>query len=311
MRLVPGLRVYWSCADCAQIGLDQRVGVSLAGCTRNEVRLVERLGMELSDVEYFTEAKKLGITVQRAQDLIAQLQHFHLLTDEEFATKYSASTPLRRAEAAATLRTSGMMPQLRETAKVAIASLDELSCEIALSLARAGIGTIAPSRTSEPTTLIAQLRDINPQIQTKIENADEAHLCILGASRAIDPLRASKWIAREVPVLFTCVEEIDVTVGPLCIPHQSACAQCLYLYRCDANTNWPQLFLQTLHAPELHAPVSSLALSAAFATRHALEWLDFKLSTLEGYWRIGPIPHTPQYFRLAPHPSCGCNSQFG
>ncbi len=309
MRIVPGLGFYRRPSFRAQIGIDTRRGVSLCGLSQREVRLVSALTAEHTKTEFLQLARALHINAARAGEILALLEDARVLTD------CGASC----AEESAWLRIRGELPAHRARCAVHLAQLDPLSVHIAEILMRAGITRFslpahadsllytAPSEKEKEKRrryFLNRFRQINAKI--RVCETEDAHIAVLSGVQIPNPIVAAELMSLDIPVLLCWSEEIDVYVGPLSRAHETACAQCLFLYRRDECPQWDEIYPQTLLRPPYPQEYATLTLAAALGARAVLDFLDRGENTLTGSRKISPDGDFPQYCTIAPHPECGC-----
>lgn len=329
MRITEGLGVYWRSLDSAQVGLDERTGVILDGLSRRELTLLAHLTRSLTEVELTDRAKDLGVSKSRALRIVSMLERAGVMEDVESGVPSPDSGPAWRIRHEKLDRRTG--------AKVFIPHLDQLGAGIAMGLADAGIGTIVttdfsrvgvadhPALRSEflgtprVPALTTSIRRREPRVRILSERedfasrperanlVDDVDLAILTGSHLPDPLAGPALAARGVRVLHAWVEEVDLYVGPLTIPHESACAACLFQARLDADPAWDRLAQQALLARPVEPETTSRELAVALAVREIVDVVDGAAPSLSGaLWRIPPTPGLPEQLQVEPHERCGC-----
>lgn len=315
MQLASGLSMYWTALDRAQIGLDPRTGVALDGLTRDELALIDTLALPRTRTEFIASAAERKIQAERATSIIEMLSDANVLRPES-----SASSDLD-----AHWRIRHEIPEQRQSTSILLCRADHLGVAIAQLLVQSGIRTITCRDTApigagdhpdmqrlgfgQPRAMILTtvLREIAATTRTVHEG--DPHLAVLTGHHAIDPVASNALTSEGLPVFHATVEEYDVVVGPLTIPHSSTCASCVYLHRADATKDWDRLGPQVLAAPAFDSEAVAIAISAALATREILAFIDGHRILLTGnVWRVGPLPELPELSALAPHPLCGCGA---
>ncbi|WP_155856440.1 hypothetical protein [Actinobaculum massiliense] len=299
MRINPRLGVFWRDGRNLQIGLDPRCGVILGNITSEEQDFVSMLTRQRSAPEVLRAAADHGISEDRARELVSLLERAGVMTRPHDSRENTFQRPL-------------------------VPALDPLGVEVVFALARAGISTVItqdsesispadhPALRSFATTgkrLDATLAALGRQglnlklIQTGSGEDTEADCAFITGAGTIDPLRCDFLMARSLPHLLVCSEDRDISVGPLVLPHRSACARCLYHHRLSADPYWALVAPQVYTKTPAFAPLADLALGAL----HAVRAID--LSFTNRQLRIPPTPGIPELVDIAPHPECGCMAQ--
>lgn len=328
MQISTGLGVYWTEVDRAQIGLDPRTGITLDGFTAAELRLVDTLTHATTEVEYRERARKLGVGMARAKQIAALLERAGVLDNRTSQALDSGPCwRLRHSE------------HRRGHNHVALHYADQLGAGIGLGLANAGVGRItttdrAAVGTADHPALrvvglglarasmfhqvlqnsvpadshrrLAERREVTYRGQASTSPTPD--LVVLTGSHTVDPVLVGEYLARGMPVCLAWVEEVDIYVGPLLLPHSGICGRCLYLYRCESDPKWSRLAVQANVAAAVAAEATGLAMACALAVREIVNALDGATSSLtNAMWRIPPAPGLPELIELQPHPDCGCS----
>lgn len=116
----------------------------------------------------------------------------------------------------------------------------------------------------------------------------------------------SSFILQQPHLLVNFVGD-TILLGPLVVPGETACLNCLYLHRKDLNSLWPAVALSFDHRPRL-MNTEQLKTAACFTARIlnnfiANDGFDLKNQILE-------INMKSLFFELrdlSHHPKCGCN----
>lgn len=127
---------------------------------------------------------------------------------------------------------------------------------------------------------------------------------------APDPSTAAPLIASGTPHLYAGVVEGTGVVGPLVLPGETGCAECLHRSRTDRDETWPRLVAQWRSARPRHVRPCDLGLAttvAGLAATHALAFLDGEVpSTAGACWEVS-VPGLNWRTRpVWPHPACPC-----
>lgn len=302
IRLSTGLGVYWTSLHRAQIGIDPRIAQCLINLTKNELRFTEALIKSHTAEEILLLAAEFEIEIARAKIILQLLTRLQLLEPAELSTLEAQL----RHEYRANWRIYGRLPKTRENIAVSIPHLDWLGTEIALALASAGVHQLKSSdstlvgNNSHPTlrqqffgirknhALASYLRanisqTLSPfaslaknltgsEFAAKQQQASK--LVILTAQNDIDPLEINDYLSRGSAVLIAIARELDLVVGPLCLPDFGPCGMCLEHHQVDLNPHWATLAPQARAIHNLPLPLASTKLAASLLLRAALEFID-------------------------------------
>ncbi|XCB29553.1 hypothetical protein RQN30_10155 [Arcanobacterium hippocoleae] len=298
MQLNSGLGIYWSSMQHAQIGLDPRIARCFSNLNKQELRFVEALTRAHTPEEIALFSVEYDIKANRCVQIINSLQQAQLFEPQELAD----ISPKLLNEYRANWRIHRTLPVTRTQVCVEIPYLNWIGTEIVLALAESGIGRLKLCDTkftgqrSHPVlrenyiglrknrALASYLRANSPHIETVVSNYTATgikraenptpHLAIVTGSNSIDPIEINDYLSRSIPALIVITEEIDITIGPLCLPDFGPCGMCLERYRSTAETNWAVISPQARTIQNLPTPLASSRLAAALALRAALEYID-------------------------------------
>ncbi|MCU1574335.1 MAG: hypothetical protein JWO93_2417 [Micrococcaceae bacterium] len=349
MRINPGLRVVHRNQHTIQIGIG-RSGLILEDLSAGDVAVIDRLRRGLFAEELTSAAAAAGISEERAQHLLSGLAPALLEKDVGPGLDDAApglSGELLAGDAAQVAASQGRHPaealRRRSAAVVQLVGLGRTGALLAGSLAMAGVGTflLADSRRvsaadvgpggygvadvgmTRAAAVRRQLLAAGPAVQVHVLPPGLANgpglravdLAIAVGFDAPDPAVCARLLTGDQAHLLVLLREQDGTVGPLVVPGETACAECVQWHHADADPGWPEVRRQ-LTEQEQHAPMrpedSSLAVSlAGLAARHALVFLDglhrpsswsavLTLRCADGAWS------RREYH---PHPGCGCQFQ--
>lgn len=313
MQIIPGLPVLWREVDQIQIGYDPRTGVILSGLAPHELEFVDSLSRPQSDLELAHRARQLHLSQPRVRDIVAMLDKAQVITTSQVGSPDVASS----------LRVRGHAPQYRSTAHVRFARGDYVSVVAALILADAGVGIITcrdnasvqetdHPQMAESYTGIPRHLALTHVLRARGMMNDEVippTVAVETGPYVINPVNGNHWLSAGIPVVHACIEEVDVVVGPTTIPHESACASCMYLHYADADPFWNRLAMQAFGRTDVLADIASMELAGAPIAREVLALIDrLSPSLTNRIVRIGPTPATPQLFEVPPHLSCGCSA---
>ncbi|MEU6401326.1 ThiF family adenylyltransferase [Streptomyces sp. NPDC046985] len=149
------------------------------------------------------------------------------------------------------------------------------------------------------------------------EDASSHSLVVLAprddlAVHAPDPATVAPLIASGTPHLYAGVVEATGVVGPLVLPGQTGCAECLHRCRTDADETWPRLTAQWRSGGPRPPRPCDLALATAvagLAAAHALAFLDSDSSGAAGVRWEASAPGLHWHARpVWPHRDCPCGA---
>lgn len=213
------------------------------------------------------------------------------------------------------------MPLPISHACVHIAQLDCLGVEVALTLARMGVRSLAfgdtaivgsndhpaLSRHWRGTKRVRAMEYFLKRECPQITLHGVPDIAVVTGSHHIDPLHAATFMA--LPHMLAFTEEVDTYVGPLVIPGQTPCARCMYYNYVQGDPAWAHIMPQLRHSPALVPEASTRRLAAALIARavgiflayghNCLPYHSLVLTAHEFMWK--PI-------RVYPSAECGCMS---
>ncbi|MGV9348921.1 TOMM precursor leader peptide-binding protein [Streptomyces spiralis] len=132
------------------------------------------------------------------------------------------------------------------------------------------------------------------------------------AVHAPDPVAAAALIASGTPHLYAGVVEATGVVGPLVLPGQTGCAECLHRGRTDRDETWPRLVAQWRSGRRHHVRPCDLALAttvAGLAAAQALAFLDGESPSGVGVrWEVSAPGLNWRARPVWPHPDCPCGA---
>ncbi|MFD8610044.1 TOMM precursor leader peptide-binding protein [Streptomyces sp. NPDC059631] len=130
--------------------------------------------------------------------------------------------------------------------------------------------------------------------------------------QAPDPAVAAPLIASGTPHLYAGVVEATGVVGPLVLPGQTGCAECLHHGRTDRDETWPRLVAQWRSGRQRRVRPCDLALAttvAGLAAAHALAFLDGETPSSTGArWEVSAPALNWHGRPVWPHPDCPCGA---
>ncbi len=346
----PGLRMVRRGADSVQIGMGPG-GIILAGLQGAEVDFVEALHLGVADKQVLEKAAAMGVDSVRAQDICTKLAGL-LFTDAELRTRgFRAERllPERLSLLGLYQGPCNDFMSLRQQAVVHLIGLGRTGASLAAVLVSAGLGTIlleddcavaaadvgpgafalSDIGLSRSVALRRQLLRIDPAAQAHVVHGGGASapgpacldLAVMVGHDAASAETAARFLAAERPHLFVLLREQDGTIGPLVVPGQTACAECLDRSRAAVDPQWLDVSAQ-LAAKAAHPPgrkpraehLENVALAMALAGAAATQILLFLEAVNQPQsWSSVLTFHqhnggwTRQEFSA--HPDCGCQWQ--
>lgn len=128
---------------------------------------------------------------------------------------------------------------------------------------------------------------------------------VVVASRLIDPHRAARLTADDVPHLPLELSGDRVVVGPLVVPGETACIACVHAERRDRDPGWPLVAAQLLARRAVRTDPLLLVEAAALAAR-MLRTSDVGRSVV-----LSAAEAHREYREHRPHAACLCRSPEG
>ncbi|WP_157884128.1 TOMM precursor leader peptide-binding protein [Arthrobacter alpinus] len=339
----PGLRMVRLGADTVQIGLGPG-GMILAGLHRCELAFLDALRQGITDSLVFKRAEELGVEAPRAQELCAALAS-HLFSDAELhAEGFRAERLLPEHASLLGLHQQPCKTLMsrREHAVVHLVGLGRTGSALAGVLVGAGVGTmlleddrpVCPSDVGPGSFKLSDLglaRSVAVRRRLlRIDPGCHAHilhdggqggpdlrcldLAIVTGHDVVAANTAARFVAAERPHLFVVIREQDGTLGPLVIPGETACAECVDHHRGVATTAWQDGQVSSVmpgRHPGLLENVALATTLAGMAATHALLFLD-AVNQPGSYSAVMTFhPENGRWTRqeFTTHPGCGCQWQ--
>ncbi|MDO0925817.1 TOMM precursor leader peptide-binding protein [Streptomyces sp. TG1A-8] len=132
------------------------------------------------------------------------------------------------------------------------------------------------------------------------------------AVQAPDPFAAEPLMASGTPHLYAGVVEGTGVVGPLVLPGETGCADCLHRERAERDPVWPRLVAQWRSGRARQVGPCDVALAttvAGLAAAHALAFLDGQSPSSAGARWEASLPGLDWHARpVRPHPACACGA---
>lgn len=346
----PGLRVVRRGPHSLQIGVGPG-GTILEGLQASDLTFIEALRDGIDDADLARTASTMGLDEERVQEIFTNLDGI-LFSDEELQTHGFRSERLLPERAA--LLALHQVPcreymDRRQHAVVHVIGLGRAGAALALVLVSAGVGTIF-LEDDRPVTAVDvgpgsfKLSDIgltrSMAVRRHILSIDpgaQAHLIHEGAAAAPDTRfldlaivvahdsvaleMAARFMSLDRPHLLVLVREQDGTIGPLVIPGDTACSECVERHRNARDPQWLQLCeqLSIERAPATNhrhysEHLENVALATALAGTAAAQALLFldavnQPSAWSSVMTFHPDNGRWSQEEFETHPDCGCQLQ--
>ncbi len=339
----PGLRMVRLAATSVQIGLGSG-GMILAGLQDCELTFLDALRQGIPDSQVLDRAKALGVEEQRATEICNKLAT-HLFSDAELHVEgFRGERLLPEHVALLGIHQKSCKPLMarREHAVVHLVGLGRTGAALAGVLVGAGVGTllleddlpVCPSDVGPGSFKLSDLglaRSVAVRRRLlRIDPGAHAHILHDGGTggpdaRCLDlavvtdhdvvPAEtAARFLAAERPHLFVLLREQDGTLGPLVIPGETACAECVERHRGVHNPGWQDVQPPPAVSGRHSGFMENVALAttlAGMAATHALLFLD-AVNQPGSYSAVMTFhPGNGRWTRqeFATHPGCGCQWQ--
>lgn len=346
----PGLRLVSRGAGSIQIGVGPG-GTIIDGLQPDDLRFIDALRSGIPDVEVMAAGSALGLPETRVREICANLEGL-LFSDGELRTQgFRAERLLPERSALLGLHRApcqGYMER-RERSVVHVTGLGRTGAALALVLASAGVGTILLEDDRSVTAVDVspgsfRLADIGLPRSAAVRrhllaldprcHAHVLHnggtggpdmrcldLAIVVAHDAVGAGTAARFMSTDRPHLFVLVREQDGTVGPLVLPGETACAECVERHRSAHDPQWLQVCEQLAAEggpdrerrppPQLLEDAALSTALAGTAAAQALLFLDAvnQPSTWSSVLAFHRDNARWSREEFAPHPDCGCQLQ--
>lgn len=326
MRIRTGLPVLWRGPGASQIGADPTRAVVLEHLSVGDQRLLEHLRHECTPADLARAARTVGVSADRAGELVSALAHAGVLVDRPGRR---VPRPEPSPEEAYWERLTGdgaAVMSAREAASVRVVGLDRLGMTLALFLATAGVGTLlvedgSPITESDlgvfqPWDLgrsraaqaVAHLRTVRPALRTSTREAS-CDVVVAVFSAVADPVRLRPLVRAGVVHLPVVVGEVDVVVGPLVEPGRGPCSGCLDTHRTAADAGWPAVATQLRTSAPSRTDATLAHVGATLAAHQVLATLDGRDVAVRGATlTAGALDPVPVRREWSAHPACECGS---
>ncbi|MCG2622773.1 TOMM precursor leader peptide-binding protein [Arthrobacter sp. I2-34] len=344
LRINPGLRILRRDSGSLQLGTGPG-GVLLDGTDEADLAFIGQLRRGLDRGGLRMAAAECRISTVRAEALLAALEP--VLVDEagqDLGTdglRADRLAPDRDRWSAVYGCDGTSLVARRSSAAVHLIGLGRTGAAVACALAAAGVGTLlvedprpvgaadigagayrlADIGLNRAQALRRNVHQIDPTIgcypiggtSGRSEHAVPRmlSLAVYTAAEVADSTVGAVLMSRGHPHLGVLCREQDALVGPLVVPGESACLECLNRHRADTDPGWYTLSteLAALQATAPPADEASLAVAAAgLAALQALLYLDGRNrpAAWSAVLQLRPADGTVLRHEYPPHPDCGC-----
>src|SRR5690606_2884405 len=336
--LLPALRWYWRDPYRLQIGTAPDRAVILELTDPTAAKTLDLLDGTRTHAGVLRAAAARDIAAAEAKRIISELTAAGLVIDAATIRLSGVPDGTRRRlepETAALAYRPGLgdgtpaeIVRRRLAARVLITGAGQLGVPIACALASAGIGHVdtdvsgitqmgdatpggfVPADAMRPRILAAAeaVRRAAPDVEVGPLRKGSATFAVLVGFAAPATLTALSYANRCLAHLAVAVRDATVIVGPLVVPGQTPCLNCLDLHRRDRDPGWPAVAAQlptSAEAPEPIAATTALS-AAAYAAAEVLAYIDGATPRTAG--ATVEIPQAGEWIRRqwTHHPGCRC-----
>lgn len=309
----PGLRMVRRGSHSIQVGMGAG-GFILAGLQESELLFLEALHRGIPDRKVIERAGLLGVAPDRAREICTMLNGF-LFTDAQLKTQGFRDERLHPERSALLGLYQAPIQDFmarRQGAVIHLAGLGRTGAMLATVLVSSGLGTVlleddrsvlasdvSPGSfnlsdigLTRSVAVRRHLLHIDPAVQAHIlhdggtgsPSLASVDLGVLVGHDTASTQSAAKFHAVGRPHLFVLVREQDGTVGPLVVPGETACGECVDRHRAGLDPEWLNVSAQLAEAaarpagrrPQAeHLESAALAVSlAGTAATQVLLYLD-------------------------------------
>lgn len=346
----PGLRMVQRDANSIQIGVGPG-GLIIEGLQGADLAFVRALRAGIPDAKLAKTALSLGVSQARTQEICASLDHLLFGDEELLARGFRAERLLPEQASLQGVHQAPCREYMarREHGVVHIMGLGRTGAALALVLVSAGVGTLFLEDDRAVTAVdvaagsykladIGLMRSVAVRRQAlALDPGTHAHvlhpngvgapdtrcldLAIVVAHDALSAETAGRLMGSDRPHLLVLVREQDGAVGPLVVPGETACAECVERHRGVHDPAWLFLCEQLAAAqaqetapgrpPELLENAALAMALAGTAAAQALLFLD--AVNQPSSWSSVLTFHADNGRwsgqEFAVHPDCGCQLQ--
>ncbi|MGC5021516.1 hypothetical protein [Micromonospora sp. DT47] len=338
--LLPGLTRLWRDRHTLQLGLEPGRAVLLEVADPRTARLLDLLDGSRSERSVLAHAARAEVRPDQARGLLDTLRAAGLVVPAHTLLPRDLAGPARTrlaAEAGALALAAPALPgtpaqvlRRRRVARVAVTGTGRLGAPVAVALAQAGVGHVAPELTGPvhpgdlvgtglaaaevghplATAVRAAIDRAAPGTRTHPLRRSRVELVVhLGTDRPA-ALLAAGYAQRRQPHLLLGLREGVPVIGPLVRPPVGPCLHCLDLHRVDRDPAWPTLAAQLAADPaDQVCGTATLLAAVGYAVAEALAHLDGgSPETLGCAVEVGAAGRLRRRV-WPPHPSCGCSGR--
>lgn len=342
--LNPALCRVWRDQTTLQVGVDAERAVVVGGLDAPCTRLLEALDGTTELTQLVERAPALGVSRQRARDLVEVLASAGVLSDAAHdAAPLAELSRFDRDRLAPDLASVSLLSPngapsalaRRRSATVVVVGLGRVGTALSGLLSAAGIGRVVPEDADRVT-----VQDLTPwgpdRSHVGMRRTDSARTSLAqrfpstrtAAPRRCDPdvvvfteghpspYQTDELLRRDVAHLLAVVKEARGVVGPFVLPGRTACLRCQDLHRTDRDPAWPQVCAQLTQPRPVRPPgpaacdVALAAVVAGMAAVHVVGWIDSGRSgrppSLAGTVEVELPTGSVRRRTWHPHPACGC-----
>lgn len=337
--LVPGLRRLWRGRHRLQLGTDPARAVVLELPDPRVARMLDLLDGARSERTVLTLGRRYGIPEADGRAVIEQLHAAGLVVSAQALLPGGLADPVRHrltgeATALALRRTDGdarggprddagndaggdagptpapaQVLRRRLAARVLMAGAGPIAELVAVTLARAGVGHVAPApdHVEGGRQLAQRVVHHAPGTRTESLRRGDATFVVQVGDHVPAATAAAGYARRRLAHLPISVRDATALIGPLVPPAGAPCLNCVDLHRRDRDPDWPQLAAQ-LGTDGYAAPCAAAdaVTAAGIATREVLSWLDGTTPQTLGASVEIAADGLLRRRRWPPHPDCGC-----
>ncbi|NLU67260.1 ThiF family adenylyltransferase [Streptomyces sp. HNM0574] len=339
----PALRRGWRDRETLQYGVTPAHAVLVGPVDDATASLINRMDGTRGMPQLSAEAVSLGLPADTVPRLVTRLAAAGVLDDStaDRAASAEVSDSLRPDLASLSVRHREPGAGLgrlaaRASLAVQVRGAGRVGTLVATTLAAAGVGKVdvvdggrvEPWETMPggvPASETGERRDTAARRAVRQSRPRRGHprprlgLVILTPrdgldAYAPDPAASEGFVASGTPHLYGGLVEGTGVVGPLVLPGQTPCAECMLRVRAEREPTWPLVLGQWRSSGRRRAGVAAcdtaLATMVAGATAsYALSFLDGDGNCGAGYRLRLTLPHLlPETQRFAAHSECPCGA---
>lgn len=343
----PALRRGWRDRQTVQYGVTPAHAVTLGPVDNATASFIELIDGTRSLTQLGEHATALGLAPDTAEKLTRRLARAGVLDDATADREMAAHVEDRLRPDLASLSAVHREPgaglrrlRNRRASHVQVRGVGRVGAAVATTLSAAGLGQVDVVDGGEvepwdtlpggiPAEQTGSRRDAAARTavsrakpwRRRSRSRSHVNLVIMSPrdgldAYAPDPAAAERFLEAGTPHLYTGVVEGTGVVGPLVLPGETPCANCLLLTRGEREPSWPLVVGQwrTAARRDSGVPACDAALAtmvAGAAAAYALNYLDRDGKSAAGYRLRFSLPHlladTEQFVA---HPNCRCGAAY-